>query len=144
MSQLRVPVWRAAVMLVLLAPLFACQGSRELDAQSMARQLRALASVSAEGAVLISELRSGHLKPAFASVHIENLAEDANKAAREIAKPAPPALQRQHAAAQALAEQLSQTLRAVMVAQTGPDAQLEKGQQTFTHLKSGFDAIEKS
>jgi hypothetical protein len=137
--------WRVAMMLVLFAPLCACQqGDKKLDQEAMSRQVHTLASLCAEGAFLTSELQAGHLKPSFASVHIDDLADDTNKARIEIAQPAQPALERQHAAAQALAEQLRNALRDLALAQIGADAQLEHRRQTFLHLKSEFDAIGKS
>jgi hypothetical protein len=137
--------WRVAMMLVLCAPLCACQqGDKKLDQQAMSRQVHTLASLCAEGAFLTSELQAGHLKPSFVSVHIDDLGDDTNKARIEIAQPAQPGLERQHAAAQALAGQLRTALRELALAQTGPDPQLERRRQTFMHLKSEFDAIGKS
>ncbi len=142
------PEWRewacrAAAVLVLGAPLCACQrGNEQLDEAALARQLRALSSLSAEGAVLASELRAGHLSPAFASVHIEDLADDTNDARSEVAKPAPSALEPRHREAEALTEQLVQAFRATALAQNGPDARLEQREQAFRRLHDAFDALE--
>jgi hypothetical protein len=143
MPQHEKPAWRAAAILVLCAPIGAC-GDQQLDRDAMARQLRNMASLSAEGAFVSSELRARHLKPSFVSVHIDNLAEDANTARQEIAKPAAPAVERQLAAAQALADQLTQGLRAIQRAQFGAEDQLQLGEQTLKHLKTEFEALEKT
>ena len=135
------PAWRVAAVLVLCAPLCACrQEVQQLDGPALARQLHALSSVSAEGAFVASELRAGHLTPSFASVHLRDLAQDAEQGRRELARPAQPDLERRRAAAQMLAQQLAEALRTTATARGGPDGRLASGQKTFGRLKSGFDA----
>jgi hypothetical protein len=91
--------------------LCACEQRSGLDQDALARQIRSLASLSAEAAFMIDEARAGHLKPSFISAHLEDLADDVANARHEIAKPAPHDLQRNQAAAQALARQLSDALK---------------------------------
>jgi hypothetical protein len=132
-------------MLALCASLGACQSkSQALDEEAMARRIRTLASLSAEAAFLTGELRAQHLKPSFAASHLQDLAQDAAKARQELAQPAASMLGQQHARAQALAQQLVDTLAALRRTQAGPDAQLEREQQAMLQLKSELDTLEAS
>jgi hypothetical protein len=143
MPEWRLSACRAAAVLVLCAPLCACQrGNEQLDEAALGRQLRTLSSLAAEGAFLARELRAGHLSPSFASVHLDDLAEDTDKARSEIAKPAPSQLEPRHREAQALTEQLVQAWRTTAMARNGPDAPLQQREQAFRRLHDAFDALE--
>ena len=135
---------QCAAALLAIAMLCGCQEhTKPLDEAALSRQVRALASLSAEAAFVTAELRAGHLQRSFAAIHLQSLAEDAAKAETEIAKPAPAQLQRQHAAAQVLARQLVQALRDIITAQAGPDERLESEGRIVLRLKSDFDALGK-
>jgi len=82
--------------LLAAACLAACEPAppREtLDAHALRVQLRQLASVAAEAALLTRELEAGHLNPAFAWVHQQGLSDAARQAATGLAQPADPPLQ---------------------------------------------------
>lgn len=121
--------------------LSACQ-SGGLDEEAIAREVRTLGSLSAEGEFVCRELLLGHLKPSFTAVHLESLAKDAAKSQRKLDGPAPSMLQTQHSRAMTLAQQLEQALRATAQAQAGPDGQLQREQQALLALKSQFEALE--
>ncbi len=145
MPEWRVSACHAGAVLLLCAPLCACQrGNEQLDDAALGRQLRTLSSLAAEGAVVASELRAGHLSPSFASVHLADLADDTNEARSEIAKPAPPQLESRHRQAQALTEQLVRAWPATMTAGNGPEALLRQREQAFRRLHDAFDALEGS
>jgi hypothetical protein len=129
----------AAVLAV--ASLSACQ-SNALDDEAIAREVRTLGSLSAEGEFVCKELSLGHLKPSFAAVHLDSLAKDAAKSRRKLDKPAPSMLEAEHARVMTLAQQLERALRATAQAQAGPDGQLQREQQALLALKSQFEALE--
>lgn len=142
MPQWRMSARRAAAVLVLCAPLGACErGNEQLDEAALARELRALSSLAAEGGVVARELRAGDVSPSFASVHLQDLADDTEKARSEIAKPAPSRLEPRRREAQALAERLLQALRATAMPRNGPDAQPQHREQAFRRLHDAFDAL---
>lgn len=139
----RVP-WLAAAAALAALSLAGCgQRSEFLDEEALARQLRTMGSLSAETAFLCDELRAGHLKPSFVAAHLQELRKDADKAQQEIARPAASLLEEQHARAQALAQQLQQSLHEVALAQAGPQAGLERQGQALLALKTELDALEQ-
>lgn len=142
MPQWRVSACRAAAVLVLCAPLGACErGNEQLDERALVRELRTLSSLAAQGAVVARELRAGELSASFASVHLKDLADDTEKARSEIAKPAASPLEPRQREAQALTGQLLQAFRATAQVQNAPDAQMRQREQVFRHLRDAFDVL---
>jgi hypothetical protein len=135
---------RLIAVLLAGAALCACGQHDRLDADTLAREVRSLASLSAEAALLIDELRAGHLEPTFVAAHLRDLRDDATMAQHEIAKPAPTGIQQRQAAAQALATDLTQALRDIAITQDGPAARLERDRQRVVQLKRTFDALGQS
>lgn len=133
------------VVLLLGVALCGCgQKSEVLDEEAMARQVRMLASLSAEAAFVTQELRDDHLKPSFAASHLEDLAKDAVKARQELAQPSISMLERHHAQAQLLAQNVVDTLADIRRSQAGPAEQLRDEQQAMMRLKSELDTLEKT
>jgi hypothetical protein len=87
---------RRIPVLLLAASLAACEPPppREtLDAHELHLQVQQLASVAAEADLFLDELAAGHLDRSFAWVQQQSLGELTDKAASELARPAPTALQ---------------------------------------------------
>jgi hypothetical protein len=120
------------------------QKSEVLDEEAMARQVRTLASVSAEAAFVTQELRDDHLKPSFAASHLQDLAKDAARARQELAQPSVSMLEQYHAQAQTLAQQVVDALADIRKSQAGPAEQLRGEQQAMLRLKSELETLEKN
>jgi hypothetical protein len=125
--------------------LCACgQKSDVLDEEAIAREVRTLASLSAEAAFVTQELRDDHLKPSFAANHLQDLAKDADQARQKLAQPSLSMLEQYHAQAQTLAQQVVDALADVRLSQAGPESRLRDEQQAMLRLKSELDALEKN
>jgi hypothetical protein len=135
--------WLAAAAALAALSAAGCGRSRSLDDEALARQLRTMGSLSAETAFLCDELRAGHLKPSFVATHLQELRKDADKAQQEVAKPAAGMPEAQHARAQALVQQLQQSLHEVALAQAGPQEGLQRQEQALLALKTEIDALQK-
>jgi hypothetical protein len=125
-------------LLPLLALLAACQPPppREaLDADTLQVQARQLAAVAAEADLVTRELGAGHLNRSYAWVHQQSLGEQAGKAASELARPAPPALQAVQHRALETAGQLRLVVARIAAAQDDPAAL-----QALRHELSGVQA----
>jgi hypothetical protein len=137
--------WRAAGAALLALALGGCRQAQDtLDEEALAREVRNMASLSAEAAFLCDELRAGHLKPSFVAVHLRDLARDAAKAQQQVARPAAPLLDQQQEQAQALADRLTRSLRDMALAQAGPDERLEGEQHALLRLKTELESLEKA
>ena len=123
-------------VLALAAALAACQPPppREpLAAHDLQLQVRQLAAVGAEADLFIAEVAAGHLDRSFAWVHQQALGELAGKAASELARPAPGALQPAQRQAVQLAGELRLAVARIAGAQDDPAA-LQALRQDFAAL----------
>jgi hypothetical protein len=136
---------RAVLALGLLALLGACQPPpprQPLDREALQQQLRALASVAAEGGLLARQLAQDRVAGSFAWVEQQGLGDDAARAAAEVARPAGANL----AAAQHDALQLAATLQLELtrVATVRNDAAaLGALEERFTGLRAQAQRLEK-
>ena len=107
------------------------------------REVRTLECIAAEGAFVCNELRAGHVNASYASMHFDELLQDALKSRNELAKPAATMLDAQHARASELAERLVDRLQS-MVSLRLPEGELQEQQQAMLRLKGQFDSLEQA
>jgi hypothetical protein len=131
-----------ALALTTVTTLSGCAQHDTLDDEAIAREVRTLESLSAEGAFVCDELRAGHLKASFGYVHIDALLRDALKSRTELAKPSANMLEVQHARARRLADQLVERLQGM--ASLRPAQGLQEQQQAMLRLKAELDSLEQT
>jgi hypothetical protein len=141
MPPFKLPATGLAAALLATAALSACGHLDSLDAETLQRDTRTLASLAAEAAFLIEELRADHLKSSFTVGHLRDLRDDATTAQHEIARTAPAALQQRQAAVKRLAEELTQALRDIAIAPGGSPSRLDGDHRRLLDLKRQLDAL---
>ena len=137
-----VAVKRVSLATALAAALGACHhADRLLDEPGLQRQLHALASLSAEAALVADEAHAGHLTAAYIRAHLGHLLEDVADARQQLARPAPASLAPRQQAAQALAAQLARALAEIAVAPSDTGRGLLEQERLAKRLKGEFDAL---
>lgn len=131
-----------AAAVAVAGTLAACQsGTGPLDEAGFERQLHALGSVAMEAAFVADQAHAGHLTAPYVRAHIAKLLDDAAAASHELARPSLPALAGRQQTAQALAAQLTGTLRVIAATPPGAAPPLLQQEDVATRLKHQLDAL---
>ncbi|MDB4906909.1 MAG: hypothetical protein JWO05_1693 [Gemmatimonadetes bacterium] len=132
---------RTCLFLAIAATACACDSPKTLlELDDIQRAARDTASLAAESALLVEQIRQGRLGDNYVWVHQQALQEESRKAAQSLQKPARPDLRERQQLAVVLDARLALGLQQVAQGMADP-AELQRLAKSFNDIETQANAL---